>query len=104
MTNGNISFFKISNYLFIKNTAKINIKEIEIYFQLKKSIFISRIGFSIAKRLAQEGAKVMISSRKEDNVNKAVQQLVKEGLQVSGVVCHVGKQEDRKKLLDEVLK
>lgn len=45
----------------------------------------------------------MISSRKEENVNNAVQKLVNEGLQVSGVVCHVGKQQDRKKLLDEVL-
>lgn len=59
------------------------------------------IGFSIAKRLAQEGAKVMISSRREENVNNAVQLLSKEGLQVSGVVCHVGKQQDRQKLLDE---
>ena len=62
-----------------------------------------RIGFSIAKRLAEEGAKVIISSRKEANVKTAVQKLLNKGLEVSGVVCHVGKQEDRKRLLDEVL-
>lgn len=57
------------------------------------------IGFAIAKRLAEEGAKVMISSRKESNVRKAVEQLKSEGLNVSGVICHVGKKEDRQALL-----
>ncbi|XP_071565594.1 dehydrogenase/reductase SDR family member 4 [Temnothorax nylanderi] len=59
------------------------------------------IGFSIAKRLAQEGAKVMISSRKESNVKKAVEELKSEGLQVAGTVCHVGKAEDRKNLFEK---
>lgn len=57
----------------------------------------------MARRLAQEGAKVVISSRREVNVKSAVDQLQKEGLDVSGVICHVGKAEDRKKLLDEVI-
>ena len=61
-----------------------------------------RIGFSIAKRLAQEGAKVMISSRKESNVKRAVEELKSEGLQVAGTVCHVAKAEDRKNLLEKV--
>lgn len=43
----------------------------------------------------------MISSRKEKNVTEAVQKLVKEGLNVSGVVCHVGKAEDRARLFSE---
>ncbi|XP_076280719.1 dehydrogenase/reductase 4 [Lasioglossum baleicum] len=59
------------------------------------------IGFAIAKRLAQEGAKVMVSSRKESNVKKAVEELKSEGLQVSGIICHVGKKEDRKNLFDK---
>lgn len=59
------------------------------------------IGFSIAKRLAQEGAKVMISSRKESNVKKAVEELQSEGLQVEGIVCHVAKAEDRKNLFEK---
>ncbi|XP_043491399.1 dehydrogenase/reductase SDR family member 4 isoform X2 [Polistes fuscatus] len=59
------------------------------------------IGYSIARRLAQEGAKVMISSRKESNVNKAVNELLQEGLSVSGIVCHVGKAEHRQKLFKE---
>ncbi|XP_032662830.1 dehydrogenase/reductase SDR family member 4-like [Odontomachus brunneus] len=59
------------------------------------------IGFSIAKRLAQEGAKVMISSRKESNVKKAVEELKCAKLQVSGTVCHIGKTTDRKNLLEK---
>ncbi|XP_018393497.1 PREDICTED: dehydrogenase/reductase SDR family member 4 [Cyphomyrmex costatus] len=59
------------------------------------------IGFSIARRLAQEGAKVMISSRKEANVKKAVEELKSEGLQVAGTVCHVGKAEERKNLFEK---
>ena len=62
------------------------------------------IGFSIAKRLAEEGAKVVISSRKESNVMKAVERLKSEGLQVSGTTCHVGKKEDRGKLFENVEK
>ncbi|XP_017793894.1 PREDICTED: dehydrogenase/reductase SDR family member 4-like [Habropoda laboriosa] len=59
------------------------------------------IGFAIAKRLAEEGAKVMISSRKEANVKKAVEQLKSTGLNVCGTICHVGKKEDRKRLLEK---
>ncbi|KYN11526.1 PREDICTED: dehydrogenase/reductase SDR family member 4 [Trachymyrmex cornetzi] len=59
------------------------------------------IGFSIARRLAQEGAKVMISSRREANVKRAVEELKSEGLQVAGTICHVGKAEERKNLLEK---
>uniref|UniRef100_A0A8C8UJ82 Dehydrogenase/reductase member 2 n=1 Tax=Peromyscus maniculatus bairdii TaxID=230844 RepID=A0A8C8UJ82_PERMB len=57
------------------------------------------IGFSIARRLAQDGAHVVISSRKQQNVDRAVATLKKEGLGVSGTVCHVGKAEDRERLV-----
>ena len=66
-------------------------------------VFPISIGYSIAKRLALEGAKVMVSSRKETNVSKAVKSLQEEkGVVVEGVVCHVGNREDRKKLIAEV--
>ncbi|XP_033218992.1 dehydrogenase/reductase SDR family member 4-like [Belonocnema kinseyi] len=61
------------------------------------------IGFAIARRLAQEGACVVISSRREENVKRAVKQLCDENLKVSGLVCHVGNQEDRKRLLEEAI-
>ncbi|XP_026688118.1 dehydrogenase/reductase SDR family member 4-like [Diaphorina citri] len=61
------------------------------------------IGFAIAKRLSAEGASVVISSRKESNVNKAVETLQKEGHQnVSGVVCHVANTDERQKLFEHV--
>ena len=46
----------------------------------------------------------MISSRKQPNVDKAVESLRKQhGTEsVSGVICHVGKDEDRKRLMKEV--
>ena len=37
------------------------------------------IGFAAARQLAQDGAKVWISSRKEDNVTKALDELRGEG-------------------------
>jgi len=58
------------------------------------------IGFAIAKKLAKDGAKVVISSRKEENVLSAEAELKKENLDVTGTVCHVGKAEDRQKMLD----
>lgn len=53
--------------------------------------------------MANEGANVVVSSRKEANVNAAVASLKNYGYNnISGIVCHVGKSEDRKKLYEEV--
>ncbi|KAF6129682.1 hypothetical protein HJG60_003821 [Phyllostomus discolor] len=57
------------------------------------------IGLAIARRLAQDGARVVISSRKQQNVDRAVAALQGEGLSVTGTVCHVGKAEDRERLV-----
>ncbi|XP_006144595.1 dehydrogenase/reductase SDR family member 2, mitochondrial [Tupaia chinensis] len=61
------------------------------------------IGLAIAKRLAQDGAHVVISSRKQQNVDQAVTMLRGEGLSVTGTVCHVGKAEDRERLVSTAL-
>lgn len=68
------------------------------------TFFFTRIGFSIAKRLVGDGADVMVSSRKEENVKSAVDRLRKvEGAgKVEGVVCHVGKSDHRTNLIKEV--
>ncbi|XP_063535628.1 dehydrogenase/reductase SDR family member 4 isoform X1 [Cydia strobilella] len=58
------------------------------------------IGYAIAKRLGNEGASVVICSRKENNVQKTVNELRNEGITVEGVACHVGNAEQRKKLFD----
>lgn len=69
------------------------------------SLVVCRIGYAIAERLVNDGAMVMVSSRKEVNVKNAVERL-REGVNdrdnVQGIVCHVGKENHRKKLLEEV--
>ncbi|XP_078521672.1 dehydrogenase/reductase SDR family member 4-like isoform X1 [Lissotriton helveticus] len=61
------------------------------------------IGFAVARRLAQQGAHVVLSSRKQENVDKAIKQLKSENLSVSGTVCSVTNKEHRKNLVDLAL-
>lgn len=63
----------------------------------------SGIGFAIAKRLAEEGANLVVCSRNEKNVNSCVENLQSRGFRVTGVVCHVARHEDREKLFQEVV-
>lgn len=60
------------------------------------------IGLGISRRLAQEGATVIISSRNKANIDSAIKELQKEGLNPDGFPCHVGKKEDREKLLEYI--
>lgn len=43
----------------------------------------------------------MVSSRNKKNIDEAVQELKKKGIDAIGIVCHVGKKEDRANLLKE---
>ncbi|KAJ1137239.1 hypothetical protein NDU88_003652 [Pleurodeles waltl] len=61
------------------------------------------IGLEIARRMAQDGAHVVVSSRNKVNVDRAVEQLKAENLSVSGVVCHVGKEDDQQRLIARAL-
>ncbi|XP_033116608.1 dehydrogenase/reductase SDR family member 4-like [Anneissia japonica] len=61
------------------------------------------IGFAIARRLGQEGAHVVVSSRKENNVDRAVNQLKSEDIKVSGMVCHVAKADHRQRLINKTV-
>ena len=49
------------------------------------------IGKAIAKRLAEEGCKVVISGRNKKHVDDTVDEFKKAGHDVVGTVCHVGK-------------
>jgi len=60
------------------------------------------IGLGIAKKLVSDGAKVVISSRKAINVEEALASFP-EKENVHGISCHVGKTEDREKLIEETL-
>ncbi|XP_067126200.1 dehydrogenase/reductase SDR family member 4-like [Centruroides vittatus] len=96
------SFLKVSTLITVK---RLNMSSVQ-NLKGKTAIVTAStegIGFSIAKRLAQNGASVIISSRKENNVKKAVEELKKCGLDVEGTVCHVGKEEDRKHLVQFAL-
>ena len=60
------------------------------------------IGYAIARRLGLDGASVMISSRKQENVQQAMEKLKEENINVASTVCHVGKQQDCTQLIKEV--
>ncbi|KAB0390517.1 hypothetical protein E2I00_017499, partial [Balaenoptera physalus] len=57
------------------------------------------IGFTIARHLVQDGAHVVVSSQKQQNVGLVVAALKGVDLNVMGTVCHVGKGEDREQLV-----
>ncbi|KAI2810059.1 Dehydrogenase/reductase SDR member 2, mitochondrial [Blomia tropicalis] len=90
----------------IRTMASENGKPISYNLENKVAVVTAStdgIGLSIAKRLAQSGASVVVSSRKQANVDKTVSDLRSEGLKVEGIVCHVGKDEDRKALVNFVV-
>lgn len=60
-------------------------------------------GFAMAKRLAEDGAKVAICSRVKENVERAEAGLKDAGHEALGVVCNVGNMEDRQKLLQRIV-
>ena len=60
------------------------------------------IGYAIAKRLGEDGAHVVINSRKAEKVDKAVESLKNAGICATGTTCHSGLEADRKALLDKV--
>lgn len=60
------------------------------------------IGLAIVRRLAEEGAEVVICSRKQKAVDERVAEFAKEGLKVSGIACHVGDEKQLEKLVEFV--
>ncbi len=61
------------------------------------------IGRAVAQICAEEGANVVVSSRKKEAVDDVVDQLRSAGYSVSGAVCDVSKTEDLEKLLKETI-
>ncbi|GAV03026.1 hypothetical protein RvY_13515 [Ramazzottius varieornatus] len=62
------------------------------------------IGLATARRLGLDGAKVVVSSRRQENVKKAVSLLESENIEVMGTICHVSKEADRGRLVEETVK
>ena len=46
---------------------------------------------------------MVVSSRQQHNVDEACRKLQNEGLDVFGMVCHVGKHDDRQNLVNKVV-
>ncbi|XP_070099298.1 dehydrogenase/reductase SDR family member 2, mitochondrial-like [Equus caballus] len=89
-------------------SARVNSKRADRSCALAEKVAVitgstKGIGFAIAWRLAQDGAHVVVSSRKQQNVDRAVAVLQGEGLSVTGTVCHVGKAKDRERLVATAL-
>ena len=58
------------------------------------------IGFSFAKHFGQEGAKIVIASRRLNRVNEAVEQLEALGIEAAGTSCDVVEMSDVEALAD----
>ena len=61
------------------------------------------IGESIARGLAEFGANVVISSRKQEAVDKVASKFSSEGLSAIGIECHVAKEDHQKELIRKVM-
>lgn len=61
------------------------------------------IGKAIAKGLAENGAQVVISSRSQEACDAVVAEFKKEGLSAIGIVCHIGKDDQRKQLISKTI-
>ncbi len=61
------------------------------------------IGKSIAQGLAENGAKVVISSRKQDAVDAVAEEFKNTGLEAVGFACHIGDGEQRKALVAQTM-
>lgn len=61
------------------------------------------IGESIARGLAEFGAKVVISSRNQEAVDQVAGSYRKQGLEATGIACHVGKAEQREQLVRQTV-
>lgn len=77
-------------------------------FDLKNKVAIitgasKGIGESIARGLAEYGAKVVISSRSQEAVDQVANNLKEEGYDALGIACHVGDEAQIKKLVDETV-
>ncbi|MGB5355615.1 MAG: glucose 1-dehydrogenase [Eudoraea sp.] len=61
------------------------------------------IGKSIAQGLAENGAKVVVSSRKQGAVDLVAEEFKKVGLEAIGIKCHIADSEQRKNLIAKTI-
>ena len=78
-------------------------------FYLKNKIAIitgssKGIGKAMARGLAEFGATVIVSSRKQEAVDQVAEEFNKLGLSADSIQCHVAKKEHRINLVETVIK
>jgi NAD(P)-dependent dehydrogenase (short-subunit alcohol dehydrogenase family) len=61
------------------------------------------IGKAIAKGFAQNGAQVVISSRSQEACDEVAKEFTAEGLKATGIACHIGKEDQRKNLVEKTI-
>ena len=61
------------------------------------------IGKAIARGLAEYGAKVVVSSRKQDAVDVVAREFVQLGYEATGIACHVGDAQQREELVAKTM-
>ena len=61
------------------------------------------IGLAIARGLAENGAKIVLSSRSQEAVDAAAEELKAEGYEVFAQACHVGDAEQRRELVEKTV-
>jgi dehydrogenase/reductase SDR family member 4 len=61
------------------------------------------IGESMAQILAEAGAKVIVSSRKQEAVDEVANALKAQGYEATGVACHVGEMSQLKNLVEKTI-
>lgn len=77
-------------------------------FSLKDKVAIitgssKGIGKSMARGLAEFGAKVVVSSRKQEAVDAVAAEFKADGLEATGIACHVGDEDQLKHLVEKTV-
>lgn len=61
------------------------------------------IGKAISESLAEFGAKVVVSSRSQETVDEVANAIKAKGFDAIGIACHVGRDDQRKALVDKTI-
>lgn len=61
------------------------------------------IGKAIARGLAEQGAKVVVSSRKQESVDAVATEFNADGLETVGIQCHIGHTQQRQSLITKTI-
>ncbi len=77
-------------------------------FELKGKVAVvtgasKGIGKAIAEGLAEFGAKVVVSSRSQEAVDEVANHIKTKGFEATGISCHVGREDQRKALIENTI-